>query len=211
MRNSWHSEFSRVIGCNRCSINTDRNLLRDDAENVPQPGWIGKHYGQKRVLLIGQNPGTPKSLAQADLPYTTALRHLRDIDSPEVYEKLVFVLRGFIPKWPVHGTYFPLTECSLTLDDIAYFNLVRCRTLGDKSPGNGLVENCISAHFIPWLQALKPRVVIFIGKWAADRGGPLVAAQGIPFGFMNRQRSLSSNERIANRNLVIKLVLETKD
>lgn len=203
---SWSQEFAHVIGCDHCSSTTDRNLLRDDVENVPQPGWVGGNYERTRLLLVGQNPGTPKSLAAADLPYTKALRDLRDNTTDFQYQDLVAVLRSFIPQWPVHGNYFPLAESGLTLEDIAYCNIVRCRTQADTSPGAKLVANCVSQHFSRWLELLKPQAVVFIGKWAAERGGTVVEAAGIPYRFMNRQRSLSSIERTENRNAVVQFV-----
>lgn len=203
---TWHTEFARVIACSRCSAASDRHLLRDELENVPQPGYIGDHYDGSRVLLVGQNPGTPKSLAMEDLPYTAALRVLRDDATPERYASLVSVLRDFIPQWPVHGNYFPLTECGLTLSDIAYCNIVRCRTSGDKAPGRATVDQCLAAHFSRWLELLAPRVVIFIGKWASERGAAIVESTGIPFAFVNRQRSLSSEARARNRADVVALV-----
>jgi uracil-DNA glycosylase len=201
-----YMEFARVIACTRCTCSTDRNLLRDESENVPQPGYIGENYKNTRVLLVGQNPGTPKSLAAKDLSYTAALRSLRDAPTSESYEHLEAVLASFIPQWPVHGNYFPLRECGLTLNDIAYCNAVRCRTRDDRAPNKLLTSTCISHHFIRWLELLQPRVVVFIGKWAAQQGGAYVAAAGIPYAYMNRQRSLSSNERTENRESVVQLV-----
>ena len=61
-------------------------------------------------------------------------------------------------------------------------------------------------NFAHWLALLQPRAVVFIGKWAAERGGPVVEAAGIPYKFMNRQRSLSSVERAENRNSVVNFV-----
>ena len=203
---SWREEFARVVGCEHCTSSTDHNLLRDNAENIPQPGWVGSNYSRTRLLLVGQNPGTPKSLAAEDLPYTAALRTLRDDNTENKYEELVAVLRTFIPQWPVHGNYFPLAESGLTLEDIAYCNVVRCRTHIDKKPGTRLVSNCISQHFSRWLALLQPKAVVFIGKWAAERGGPAVTAAGVPYTFMNRHRSLSTLARTENRSAVVHFV-----
>jgi len=201
-----HAEFARVIACARCSTSTDRRLLRDSGENVPQPGYLGADYERSKVLLVGQNPGSSNVLEAEDRPYTAALRSLRDRPTSEEYTKLAKVLDAFIPQWPVHRNYFPLTECVLRLDEIAYFNLVRCRTSRNCSPGALVVSNCVSEHFSRWLSLLSPRVVVFIGKWASDRGAKIVAALGIPHIFMNRQRSLSAAERAENRAAVVAFV-----
>lgn len=203
---NWPNEFAKIISCKLCNVAYERNLLRDDLENVPQPGYIGKNYYRSRILLVGQNPGTPKSLEAADRPYTASLRNLRDVVSVESYTALNGVMRNFIPQWPVHGNYFPLTECGLTLDEIAYMNVVRCRTSADKKPGTNAINNCLSNHFGRWLDLLSPRVIVFIGKWAADNASHEAEKRKISFAFMNRQRSLSTAERIENRQQVVDLV-----
>jgi hypothetical protein len=156
--------------------------------------------------LIGQNPATPKALAEKDKPYTAALRALREEPTHLKLKELIRVLDRFIPEWPVHGSFFPLKPSGLTLQDIAYFNLVRCRTINDKRPAASTVLNCTTKHLTRWLDLLNPRVVVFIGKWAADRGAHEVQNRGIPYTFMNRQRSLSSSERAKNVNEVIRMV-----
>lgn len=76
---NWHVEFAKVISCAKCSKETDRNLMRDSGEHVPQPGYIGKGYGRTGLLLVGQNPYLPNvSRAAQDREYTAALRALRD-------------------------------------------------------------------------------------------------------------------------------------
>lgn len=200
------AEFARVIQCKACTNDSYAKLLRDSEQNVPQPGYIGPKYWESRVLLVGQNPGTPKSLADADLLYTAALRQLRDAPTEPNYQALEMKLKEFIPQWPVHGNYFPLAEAGLTLDDIAYFNVVRCRTVADAAPGVNLVRNCLSHHFTRWLDELAPRAVVFIGKWAADQAAYVVESRSIPYMFMNRCRSLSSEERAENRLSVVRFV-----
>jgi len=61
-------------------------------------------------------------------------------------------------------------------------------------------------HLGRWLDALAPRVVVFIGKWAADQAAREVSRRGIPCAFMNRMRSLSSQKREENRRSVVQLI-----
>lgn len=207
-----HIEFARIISCDRCTSATDPNLLRDGGENVPQPGYIGPRYRTSRVLLVGQNPAVdqnpaiPKSLTESDRIYTAALRILRDDPTVQRYKELSAVLRTFIPKWPIHGNYFPLEESGLSLEDIGYFNIVRCRTSSNATPNDSLATKCVDAHFIRWLELLAPKVVVFVGKWAWKQGRSAVISKGIPCAFVNRQRSLSQAERMANRAEVAELV-----
>jgi len=85
---NWAVEFAKIIACQACDSHTDRNLLRDADENVPQPGYIGSNYWSHRVLFIGKNPGTPKSLADPDKPHTRALRQLMDDPNQGNYQAL---------------------------------------------------------------------------------------------------------------------------
>ena len=209
---NWPDEFAKVVGCTFCSKNLFPVLRRDEGEDVPQPGYIGRSYWKTRVVLVGQNPAVPPPrLAEADRPYTAALRALRDNPTQEKFRALQTVLMDFIPHWPVHEGYFPLAECGLSLNDIAYCNLVRCRTTENRVPGGRIAARCAEQHFARWLDLLAPRVVIFIGKWAHDKGMRFVSTREIPCSFMNRQRSLSTENRRANRAAVVALVKKHRD
>ena len=160
-----HAQFAKVIGCMHCTReHHDGNLLRDALENVPQPGYVGPNYRQSDVLLVGQNPGVPSDLVNDDQIYTAALRSLRDNPTGEEYEKLSRSLENVIQGWPVHNNYFPLAACGFTLNDIAYCNLVRCRTQANRTPNRSLVTRCVDQHFDRWIGWLEPQVAVFIGK-----------------------------------------------
>ena len=198
--------FSDVVSCKRCNEMTSTKLLRDEYENVPQPGYVGSNYEQCRVLLVGQNPGVaPERMLARDKVYTKALRRLASERTTESYNDFYNVVVDFVPEWPVNRNYFPLDECGLTLADIAYCNVVRCRTNNNAAPSNALISNCKSAHFQSFIEAIQPKVVVFIGKWAHDNAAHLLP-KNVPCSFMNRMRSLSSSERQNNRNEVVALV-----
>jgi hypothetical protein len=181
--------------------------LRDSDENVPQPGFVGTDYVRKRILLVGQNPGIPNAaLVNRDRIYTAALRRLRDDGSQESWVKLQEVLREFVPDWPLQRNYFPLEETDLTLSEIAYCNIVRCRTVANTRPSSNMKSECADNHFAHWLDLLEPRAIVFLGKWAYDRGSPYAIARQIPHDFMNRHRSLSSFERHENRERVVAFI-----
>ena len=217
MSDPWPSEFSTVISCVICTTDTCKNLLRDDAENIPQPGFIGGNYNQKRVMLVGQNPAITKSqqALEADKPYTKALRRLRDDPSEESLASFLKIARGFMPSWRVHQDYFPLHECRVSLDDLAYLNVVRCRTerfnhkkqkMEDTRPNRQVAETCVTTHFTRWVKLLEPRVIIFLGKCAWDCGQAIASEMKIPADYLDRERSRPSQLRIADRERVAALV-----
>jgi hypothetical protein len=202
----WAVEFSRVISCARCNQDSCKNILRDSDENVPQPGYIGVRFIEKRILLVGQNPGVTRVQTVTEARnYTASLRRLRDEPSSENFLQLRTITRLFIPYWPIQK-YFPLRESGLTFDDIAYCNIARCRTQGNASPSSRMASNCANSHFGRWLDLLRPRFILFIGKWAYDRGLPYSRERGIPCDFMNRRRSLSTAARRENRERVTALI-----
>ncbi len=106
----------------------------------------------------------------------------------------------------IYGRHFPLCRLGLELDDIAYLNVVRCRTSKNALPGQGLVSICIDAHLKRWLELLEPRVVIFLGTWAFKRAAHIVRELNIPCGYIDRNRSLDSAALDKNRRRVIALV-----
>ena len=115
------SHFVSVLQCTRCDNANCAKLLRDNSENLPQPGYVGANYSAKRILLVGQNPGvSTTALSQQDRHYTSALSALRDHPSAESWSQLQLAMMKFVPQWPVSGKHFPLHESGLTLKDIAY-------------------------------------------------------------------------------------------
>lgn len=201
-------EIAKVISCDVCDLASNPSLLRDEEENIPQPGYIGKNYWRTRLLLIGQNPAIPgvEFLAQADRPYTAALRAMRDKPSAHHYNDFCYVALNFIPTWPVYRSHFPLQECGLTLHDTAYCNLVRCRTKKNRLPPVKATRNCTGIHLERWVSFLQPKAVVFIGKWPHDQASALLKARAIPHSFINRRRSLSNKEREANRKQIVSFV-----
>jgi uracil-DNA glycosylase len=200
------SSFCEVVACEECDSFTSKKLLRDKRENIPQPGYVGSNYPSKRVLLVGQNPGiAPDYMQMRDSIYTKALRDLESERTQGYYEILYKVVLDCVPEWPVNRNYFPLESCGLRLEDIAYCNVVRCRTVDKAIPSKGLIENCIRNHFINFVEAIEPKIVIFIGKWAHDQAAHLLPSS-VKYSFLNRMRSLSSEERQKNKNEVVSLV-----
>lgn len=187
--------FSEIVSCRRCI--GDRCLLRDDAENVPQPGYVGPRYEESRVVVVGQNPGVPTArLLAMDHEYTGALRAVRDAPGEDSMARLQAVFLRFAPLWPIQQ-YVPIADAGLRLEHIAWLNLVRCRT-GGTSPSDRMVANCLS-YFETWIDALKPRAVVFIGKWPYQQATASLTSRSIPHDFISRQKNLFADQRAANR------------
>ena len=199
------AEFGNVIGCERCAT---ADVQRDESFNLPQPGFIGKNFPAHKVILIGQNPGaSPDRFADEDKRYADLLLKLRAEQDAAAYSKLYAFLLEFMRKWQVKN-FFPLAECGLDLEDIAYFNLVRCRTQANAAPGRNVTAACMW-HFINWIEMLSPTVVVCIGKNPYDRIIQYLEKRGIPCCFINRARDLNNSERQINRNAAAHFVKNT--
>lgn len=202
--------FASVIACTLCQ---PPNVLRDAYQNVPQPGFIGERYKDNRVLLVGQNPALPpRGLLERDRAYTAALRTLCSDPTSHRFTELHQLLAGYVPTWLIHKGYFRLDEWGLDLEDIAYCNLVRCRTAANAQPKKGRtndpgpVTRCVDTHFARWLDLLAPACVVFLGVWAWEHGANACHARGIPSQAIDRNRSLTSEYRHRNRAEVAEFV-----
>ena len=191
-------EFAQVIACDVCSRNRYPKLLRDNSFNLPQPGYIGANYKNTGILFVGQNPGISQHYAR-DAEFAKSLIEVTQNIDAHSMAKVKNILDKMMPAWDISNKYFPLAECGIELNDIAYINVVRCRTEGNATPRVQITQTCISNHFVRWLDWLKPRVVVCLGKWAHDKIGHELEIRSIPNGFINRDRSLSSAERRENR------------
>jgi len=207
IRTQLISLFADVVSCVRCEKVECAKLLRDGVANLPQPGYVGKNYFNTRVLLIGQNPGGCSERKRlSDMPYMNALASLKAEASEKNWLELENLLETYIPKWPVHGQYFPLEECEFALGDIAYFNLTRCRTVENAPPNRYMIANCLEEHLTRWLEVLAPNVVVCVGKFAYDHLSGFVQDLNVPCDYIDRNRSLSNAKRKENADRIVALV-----
>lgn len=198
---------ARVLRCTACESSHRTGVLRDTSENIPQPGYVGKNYTYSRVVFVGQNPAIcPDRLRHEVAPYMVALHTLRDSPSAQALAEFRSTMEEFSPSWALFQRYLPLSDCGLQLDQIAYFNVVRCRTFRNASPRIVTTRMCIKNHFQGWLRILRPNCVIFLGKWGHDEAGHVPQKLGICTDFLDRSRSLSRAVRASNRQRIIELV-----
>ena len=174
-------QFAKVISCDHC-VGYPK-ILRDDHLNLPQPGYIGSNYESTRVLLVGENPAISDDAVE-DRTFAKALAAVRDTPSRRTMSELKQIQDKTMPYWDIVRDYFPLDESGLQLDDIAYINVVRCRMRkrpnGDYfRPSTKIKNACVKNHFVGWLDWLRPRVVVCIGKWAHDNIAELLEERGV--------------------------------
>lgn len=108
-------------------------------DRLPQPGFVGPSYRPGGVMIIGQNPGNDvvaNGESSTNLRQYELLRQLRDaVDSAAVvsasHELMAALGSEIMPTWSiVKNIVLPLLSAlRLTLDDVAYTNLVKFRTV----------------------------------------------------------------------------------
>jgi hypothetical protein len=126
--NAVHVKFVKIIGCEKCDRSTCSQLLRDSWENDPQAGYVGTNYertgrgsGRSQACPAG-SPRKTGHIRQRSEPYETTRRH-------RTMPSRMTSWADLYPTGRSTDATFPLAECGLTLGDITYFNLVRCRTI----------------------------------------------------------------------------------
>ena len=196
-----------VITCEKCNLLDSPKLLRDKSENIPQPGFIGMHYEKSHVLLIGRNPGVcPISMKSRDSVYMQALLTLEAHRNVPAYFRFHITLLKFMYDWPIYRDSFQLDEYGLDLEDIAFCNVVRCRTDKNGTPSKSLTQNCIKEHLVSFIDIIEPKVIVCIGKWVFDQLNPILSVRNITTTYINGDRSLTSAERAQNRKTVVEIV-----
>lgn len=178
----------------KLSRGIDADYVYDPSRYAKEPhdGYLRKYAaGEKRVLLLGMNPG-PWGMAQTGVPFG-AVPHVRDwlgitgrIGRPESEHPKRPVLGWDCPRvepsgdrlWTLMASvYRNAAEMSRELVVINYCPLLllraeggRCRNLPlDKVRGaDGLIRSC-DEHLDLVLSAVRPEVAIGIGAWAESR------------------------------------------
>jgi uracil-DNA glycosylase len=157
------------LNVSRCTYCKGTPSVLSDSQNLPQAGFIGKQYAKSKILLIGQNPGISSNVEkfrQQNIEHSALISHLNERADVASYEALAEALKGYLREWPIKKKYFP---AAMEMDNLAFINLVRCRTQNNKAPGERTVTTCIDAHLIKWIEWLKPNAIVFLGKWAFDQ------------------------------------------
>jgi hypothetical protein len=149
-------------------------------DRLPQPGFVGSRYKPQGTLILGQNPGNDaigKGESTADLHQYEILRRLRDAVDTEAAVAASQALMAALgltvmPTWLiVQNVVRPLLAAlHLVLDDIAYINLVKFRTLDSSFPSR--IYDRSWAETSKQICLLEPSVIIALGIGTYDEFKP---------------------------------------
>ena len=151
-----------------------RGVFTPLEDRLPQPGFIGRHYFDIpiRVVVMGQNPGTPKAqweLEDDDIMLKLIANHSRE-RSLESLLKLFSVMPEYMLGERVgRRAWAPMSvvkKLELSLDNIVLLNLIPlCHS------NSGIIPAFRDAFEISTkrqLEDLKPDKIVVFGKGAYD-------------------------------------------
>jgi len=153
-------------------------------DRLPQPGYVGVRYRPGGILLLGQNPGNDpigKGESAEDLQQYALLHRLKDAPAAAAVarELMAALAVNVMPTWPIiRNVVQPLlTKLGIGLDDIAYTNLVKFRTINSGIKGS--IYDASWPVTLEQISLLNPANIIALGvetnkqfkRLYRDRGG----------------------------------------
>lgn len=190
--------FINVITCKKCREDKIASILNDNDMNIPQPGFVGKNYFKRRILFLDRNPGPPPiengSYSEREIKYMKCLREIGRRDEANTnHEDIRSAFQNYFTNHHIYKRVFK--DTNLSLDDVAIFNIVKCRTLDNRQPSNKAFENCKELHFEKWIKILNPKKAVYFGKVPYDKTLVEIAKYNLKSEFLNRERKLNRDDR----------------
>jgi len=179
-----------VLKCKRCEGNKCKELgisyEKIDYHNLPL--IVGRDYSKskKRVCIIAQNPGESKkqSIDEEQKRLKKFYKYKKDKDYNAFCDFMVKKRFSGVKetRCELFDNFHVLTNLDILPSQIAFTNVVKCRTKDNKTPGGKLINKC-SEHLENEIKALKPKVVITIGAEARKRIKEMYRNEDMPFNF----------------------------
>jgi hypothetical protein len=166
------------FGDELADVPRNRSPLIQQDDMLPQFGYVGQRYAQKRVLFLGINPGNgPDSdRNDGDARMMPILARFAQDPSPEHFLQAQRAYQDVCAGWPVWRNHCAqiMGAGKLALDEIAYSNCLPWRTESDSDFDDSVAERAASLYAHPLIEELRPSVVICLGK----RAGSIVRMAG---------------------------------
>jgi hypothetical protein len=150
-------------------------LHRKDDASVMFAGFIGRHYvPDAGVLLLAINPGGGGGANVARSPDDEAFYPLlydftkaNDSDLLAAFDRVNDAFAVIVRRWNLWRILEPTLEAaSLSLEQVAYMNLVPYRTRGNAMPPRSAQQVSWREIIEPTLNVLKPLAIVTLGKKA---------------------------------------------
>lgn len=161
------------FGATDADIPLGRSPLLQLHDRVPQFGFVGTRYLEKRVLLVGINPGngpTNDLPTKGDARMMPALMQFSENPTSENFRSASLAYQEECQAWPIWKRHCNevLGPGRLLFDEIAYSNCLPWRTESRSAFDVSVAQRAARFYVQPLLAELVPRVVIAMGKRAGS-------------------------------------------
>lgn len=178
-------------------------------DRLPQFGFVGDRYLERRVLFLGINPGNgPRGQRNSgDARTMPTLEAFAANPTPENFRVAQQAYRAVCEQWRMWGH-----ECSellqiarLSIDEVAFTNALPWRTASTSGFHKSVSRNAAMHYVRPYLEELRPRVLVAVGKKVSES---LAFINGLEAGVVvwNRARAARKSV-IAERDIAAKTLL----
>ncbi len=158
------------FGSDSADLPQGRSPLIASDDLVPSFGYVGTHFAEAGVLLLGINPGNGPNAARnrGDERLMPALHQFAHDLTPRSFVEAQQAYRAVCSTWPIWSRH--CTEVigagRLSLDEIAYSNCLPWRTASQSGFDDSVAQQSATLYAYPLIQELKPRLILAMGKKA---------------------------------------------
>jgi hypothetical protein len=174
--------FLSVYQCTLCP-NCARQFPELDSSFPPQPGFVGARYhaASPRIMLLAQNPGHASRAAHSpnEARMYDLWKKASETRTDEDFGKCMAFLREFMESWPIIEKARLRERFALSLDDVVYTNILKCKTRENKQPSAGIYKTCLQQTTCRQIEVLSPAYLLCFGKAVFEEVEPVAAKLGI--------------------------------
>ena len=148
--------------------------LNEDASTM-FAGYVGPRYVPgKGIVLVAINPGGGRDSYSRRTPederFYPLLQKFKTADrsnAQKAFEDINDRFKGMVQRWNIWRIIEPtLDAAGLSLEQVAYVNLVPYRTRGDKTPPVSARKSAFERIVEPMFKILDPKAIVALGKKA---------------------------------------------
>ena len=151
---------------------TGRSELIRNGDLVPQFGFVGPRYAERRVLILGINPGNGNDLVRStsDERMIPVLSKFFREPSEQNFIDAQRAYRTECESWHVWKRHCSqvIGAGKLSLDEIAYGNCLPYRTASESAFDDAVAAAAARLYVGPLVAELRPKVVVALGKRARE-------------------------------------------
>jgi hypothetical protein len=183
----------RVLDLGRSAFfgSDDADLPKAESDEVavddrtPQFGYVGSNYAERRILLLGINPGNGLRNGRNDGD-AAVMPALYEFCAHPTIANFIRAQRKYeevCSAWRLWGTECQalLADSGLRSSDVAFTNALPYRTGSVAAFPRAVAENAAKHYVASYITELKPKIIVSLGKRASEilsyAGGAVTAEE----------------------------------